>query len=58
MLFRSEPAFVKDVHPAVPDRLARIIRRLLAKRPADRYASAKELLAEVEELAREEEVEV
>src|SRR5262249_41566808 len=42
--------------PGLPPFLERVIRRLLAKRPADRYPSAAELLADLEEFAKAEQV--
>jgi len=44
----QEPAAVAVRRPAVPPRLNEIIARCLARRPADRYQNAEELLAELE----------
>lgn len=53
---REEPPPLKQMNPGLPDFLERIIRRLMAKRPADRYPSAHEALADLEELAKLEQV--
>ena len=45
----SEPRAVREINPAVPDWLVRIIDRLLAKDPAQRYASAGEVAALLEQ---------
>jgi serine/threonine-protein kinase len=44
---------VKDVNPAAPVDLTRIVRRCLAKDPDDRYQSIKEAAIELRELRRE-----
>ncbi|HUS09213.1 MAG TPA: FlgO family outer membrane protein, partial [Pyrinomonadaceae bacterium] len=44
---------VKDVNPAAPADLTRIVRRCLAKDPDDRYQSIKEAAIELRELRRE-----
>jgi serine/threonine protein kinase len=48
-----DPALATEVNPSVPEPLARIVARLLEKRPEDRYASAAEALAELEAVVRE-----
>jgi eukaryotic-like serine/threonine-protein kinase len=40
---QEEPIPVRDVNSAIPEPLARVIERLLAKDPADRYQSAAEV---------------
>jgi serine/threonine protein kinase len=40
----------RTVNPAVPEAAARVVRRAMALRPADRYASAADLLADLETL--------
>lgn len=40
---QEDPIPVREVNPAVPEPLARLIERLLAKDPADRYQSAAEV---------------
>ncbi len=45
-----DPPLVSDVNPAVPLGVARIVAKLMAKSPADRYASAAEALSEIEAL--------
>lgn len=44
----SEASSIRDVNPAVPGWLERLVERLLAKDPADRYASAAEVAALLE----------
>src|SRR5262249_23627498 len=39
-----EPPDVRDLNPSVPGWLAQVVRRMLAKEPADRYQTPKELL--------------
>jgi serine/threonine-protein kinase len=41
----EEPAPLERLRPEVPGALARIVRRLLAKRPADRYQNPAEVAA-------------
>jgi serine/threonine-protein kinase len=53
---RTPPTPIKDIHPSLPDLLAAIIHRALAKRPHDRHSSAQELLAELESVAKRQEV--
>ncbi|HWW61454.1 MAG TPA: serine/threonine-protein kinase [Thermoanaerobaculia bacterium] len=45
-----EPPLVTTINPAAPERLALIVKRLLAKSPDERYASAADALREIEEL--------
>ncbi|MBI1914618.1 MAG: serine/threonine protein kinase [Planctomycetes bacterium] len=40
----EEPPDVRDLNPRVPEWLAKVLRRMLAKEPADRYQTPKELL--------------
>jgi hypothetical protein len=47
-----------DFHPNIPEPLSRAVMRLLARRPEDRYPSPADLLADLEELADDEGVEV
>ena len=42
------PPRVTETNPSVPDAIARIVAKLLAKNPAERYATADEALAELE----------
>src|SRR5438270_11334297 len=44
---------VKDVNPAAPDELQRIVRRCLAKDPDKRYQSIKDVAIELEELQQD-----
>jgi serine/threonine-protein kinase len=44
----APPPDVRDVNPAVPARLARILQRMLAKNPADRYPTPTILIHELE----------
>jgi serine/threonine-protein kinase len=46
------PPPLQAARPDVPDELARIVARLLAKKPADRFATATELAAALEPLTR------
>jgi hypothetical protein len=43
----AEPPDVRTLNPAVPDNLARILRRMLAKKPEDRYQAPADLLDEL-----------
>jgi serine/threonine-protein kinase len=45
---REQPRDVKLVNPALPDFLARVIMHCLEKDPANRYQSAKEILADLD----------
>ena len=48
-IHESEPRSIREINPSIPDWLEKIVNRLHAKLPADRFASAievKELLAE------------
>jgi hypothetical protein len=47
------PALATEVNPSVPEPLARIVARLLEKRPEDRYASAAEALSDLDAVLRE-----
>jgi serine/threonine protein kinase/Flp pilus assembly protein TadD len=46
-ILSQEPQPLRDSHPELPPRLARVVERLLAKDPALRPASARELLDEL-----------
>lgn len=46
-LFDS-PKFPSDAQPAIPARILKIIRKMLAKNPGNRYSSAREVIAELE----------
>ncbi len=48
--FTLEPAPLGEHVPGIPDSLNRLVLRLLEKAPADRFASAGQLLAEVDRL--------
>ncbi|MDB4932752.1 MAG: uncharacterized protein JWM10_5236, partial [Myxococcaceae bacterium] len=50
-LCRDEPAPPSTLNPAVTPEVERVIARCMAKRPADRYANARELLADLDALA-------
>lgn len=45
----SEPREIRDLNPQIPDWLARIIDKLLAKEPGDRFPSAQEVARCLEE---------
>jgi len=47
------PPLVSEVNPSVPESLARIIAKLLQKRPEDRYASAAEALTDLNAVLRD-----
>lgn len=47
---RSEPARLEQIRPDLPEGLCRIIHKLLAKKPADRYQAAADLLRDLREL--------
>ena len=49
-LLREDPPPVSKVNPAMPKRLDPIVARLLAKDPAQRYASAEKLLEDLDAL--------
>jgi tRNA A-37 threonylcarbamoyl transferase component Bud32 len=42
------PASVRDVNPAVPEAVSRVVQKLLEKAPEDRYAAAADALADLE----------
>ncbi len=44
---KSEPPQIEALRPDCPPALARVVQRLMAKRPDDRYASARDLLREL-----------
>jgi serine/threonine protein kinase len=46
----DEPPPVRSLNPGVPERLAKLIHRMLAKQPADRPASATEVAEELQRL--------
>ena len=52
-ILKDTPAPVTDVNPRLPNDLARIIKRCLAKDPARRYQAVRDLANELEELAYE-----
>lgn len=47
------PTPVRQINPDVPPRLAELIERLLAKKPGDRPASAKAVIAELQEIEKD-----
>src|SRR5262249_799912 len=53
---REEPTPLKQLHHGLPDSLDSIVRRLMAKRPSDRYQSALEAIVDLEKLAKAEQV--
>ncbi len=51
-IIAEEPRRIADLNPRVPERLQEIIRRCLAKAPADRYASTLDLARDVRAIAK------
>lgn len=49
---QDEPRPVREVNPEVPDDLAEIIERLMEKDPDDRYATAAELIEDLEQVQK------
>jgi serine/threonine protein kinase len=47
-----EPPLASEVHADVPEPIARLVARLFAKSPAERFASAADALAQLEQLRR------
>ncbi|MGH7582417.1 MAG: protein kinase domain-containing protein [Gemmatimonadales bacterium] len=47
----EEPKPIRDLRPAIPEPLAAVIMKCLAKNPADRWQSADELLAQLDLIA-------
>jgi non-specific serine/threonine protein kinase len=52
-LLRDEPAPAGEVRTDLPHHLGRILRRCLAKKPADRYQTARDLYNELKDLREE-----
>lgn len=52
-ILRDEPSALHEVRPELPRQLSRIIDRSLAKRPDDRYTSARGLSSDLRRLDRE-----
>ncbi|QEH32795.1 Serine/threonine-protein kinase PrkC [Aquisphaera giovannonii] len=48
---RSAPPDIRDLRPDVPVELARLIQRMMAKRPEDRFASFDELIRALDQVA-------
>jgi serine/threonine protein kinase/Flp pilus assembly protein TadD len=51
-ILREEPAPLRQLNPEVPAELERIVGKMLAKNPADRYASAADLATDLRALRR------
>ncbi|MEM9352204.1 MAG: protein kinase [Planctomycetota bacterium] len=49
----SVPAALENARPGVPEALARLVHRMMAKKPEARYESAQQLLADLHRLAAE-----
>ena len=52
-LASETPEPIEKLNPSVPPSLVKLVNRLLAKKPKDRPASAQEVVAECEKIARE-----
>ncbi len=52
-ILNETPPALERVNPTVPPELASIVERMIAKKPVDRYANARDLLAELEEVHRQ-----
>lgn len=48
-----DPPVVSEVNPSIPEAISRLVHRLLAKSPDDRYASAAEALADAESVLKQ-----
>ena len=44
----EEPRSIREINPGIPDWLCRIVQKLMAKKPEDRYATASELAEQLE----------
>ncbi len=51
-ILREEPAQLRQLNPEVPAELERIVAKMLAKNPGDRYASAADLATDLRALKR------
>jgi len=51
-ILREEPAPLRQANPKVPAELERIVTKMLAKNPAQRYATAADLVVDLEALRR------
>jgi tetratricopeptide (TPR) repeat protein/TolB-like protein/predicted Ser/Thr protein kinase len=45
---KDPPRDIKSINPAIPDNVARIIMHCLEREPADRYQTAKEIIADID----------
>ncbi len=52
--FTEDPEPASQVEPSVPDAVSRVIQKMMAKDPAERYQTAQELLADLDRLSRKE----
>ncbi len=50
LVLTSEPRPIRDLNPRVPERVAQVVEKAMAKRPEDRYATPAELKKELEAL--------
>jgi len=46
-ILNDEPTAMRDVRPGIPEDLEKIVRRAMAKKPADRYPDLKEFIADL-----------
>jgi serine/threonine-protein kinase len=51
-ILQKEPNAPRKLNPQIPEKLEKVVLRMLAKRPDDRYQSAMAVMAELEELPK------
>ncbi len=55
---KKQPRNIQEIRPDVPDRLAKIIRKMMAKRPEDRFQSCAEVAAFIKPFAKRKDVQI